>query len=174
MYARDVYTPPRLGGEMSMALQAAGDIESVGINGPNRTYLRMLAKKFIRRDISGTVLPSVLKDIIKSSAHALTCRVGALVGTVTPLRLRVYSHIEYDCTLLDSPDTQVAHEREYLSQQRTFLQAIQLPQSIQLIDRTREESMAAQIQELRVDGDVTAIIGMEHLDAVEQLISRSS
>lgn len=174
MYARDVYTPPRLGGEMSMALQAAGDVESVGIDGPNRTYLRMLVGNLADQDISGRAIPSVLKDIVTSSAQALTCRLGALVGTVTPLRLRVYSHIEYDCTLLDSPTTQEAHEREYLSQQRAFLKAVKIPQSIQVIDRTREESMAAQLQELRMHGDVTAIIGMEHLDTVEQLISRSS
>ncbi len=174
MYARDVQTPPRLGGEMSMAIQAAADVESVGIDGPNRLYLRMLIEKFATRRLPGRYIPSVLRDFVTSSAQAVTCRMGALFGALTHLKVRVYSRNEYDCTLLDSPSVQAAHETTHLSQQRAFLQAIQVPQSVQVIDRTREESMVAQLHELREDGDVIAIIGMEHLDTISELISRKS
>lgn len=174
MYARDVYTPPRMGGEMSTAIQAASDVESVGIDAPNRTYLRMLVGSLTDGPNPASVIPPVLKDVVSSSVQALSCRLGALVGAITPLRLRVYSPIQYDSTLLDSPATQAAQENDHLSQQEAFLQAIQVPRSIQVIDRAREESMVARLRNLRLDGDVVAIIGMEHLDTVEQLLSRAS
>lgn len=170
MYARDVYTPPRLGGEMSMAIQAAGEVDTIGIDGPNRRYLRMLLKKLVDGRIPRTLISPVLKDIVTSSAHTLAIRLGAVVGAITPLRLRLYTHIRYDSTLLDSPSTQAAHESTYLSQQRTFLKAIEIPESVYVIDRTREESMVAQIRELQQDGDVIAIVGMEHLEPMEQLL----
>ena len=171
MYARDVYTPPQLGGEMSMAVQAAGDVELMGIDGPSRTYLRLLAKTVTEKRIPKNVVVKVLKDIVKSSGHALTCRLAALVGAITPLRLRVYSHMEYDSTLLDTPTEQATHERTYLSQQRTFLSAVEVPESVQVIDGIREESMVTQLREMRMKGDVIAVVGMEHLDAIEALLS---
>lgn len=164
LYARDVYTPPRLGGEMSMAIQAGATVEVVGIDGPNLLYLRTIVKNLSSRDVSIMATARVLKDIASSYKHALACRLAAFVGAVTPFRARVYSHIEYDCTLLDRPTVQATHEAKHLPQQRAFLRAVKLPSSTQLIDRAREESMAMQLRALRQNGDVVTIVGMEHLE----------
>lgn len=156
---------------MSTAMQAAGEVHAVGIDAPNRVYLRLLVAQLATRPLTGGVIPSVLTDLLRSSAQAVACRVGALVGSITPLRLRVYSPIAYDATLLDSPSEQVTHEAELLSQQRAFVDAIQIPQSNQVIDRAREESLVARLRDLRMDGDVIAVVGLEHIDAIEELLS---
>lgn len=167
MYARDRYVPPRLGGEMSVALQAAGDVRSVGIDAPSRDYVRRLLGALLAEPVPFDVVRSVLKDLFSGSLHALACRLGALVGDVTPLRLRVYEHIEYDCSLLDSPAVQAEHEATHLAQRQTFLRAIETPMPIRLIDGAREANMAARLRALRADGDVIAVVGMEHLDALD-------
>lgn len=166
LYARDQFTPPRLGGEMSAAIQAGGDVRTGGIDAPNRTYLRLLIEGPLADPASPGDLRAVARDLVSGFAHAAACRVGALVGAVTPLRLRLYSHIEYDCSLLDSPSVQATHEASHLSQRQFFLRAIETPSAIERIDATREEGMIERLRELRLGGDVVAVVGMEHLDDV--------
>lgn len=172
-YARDVYTPPRLGGEMSTAIQAAGDVHTVGIDEPNGEYLRALVGRIRREGATDDVLQTVAKDVAKGLGHALACRVGAVIGTLTPIRLRLYTHIEYECTLLDSPAAQAAHEANHLAQQQAFLRAIETPAATALIDGSREESMASKLRTIREESDVVAVVGMEHLDALEAHLSTS-
>lgn len=174
LYARAAETPPRLGGEMSAAVQAAGDVETVGIDGPNRPYLRRLARLLVDGDPTAKLVRAVVEDVIQSTAHAVACRIGAVLGAVTPLRLRLYSHIEYDTTVIDSPAEQATQEKAYLSQQRAFLRAVTTPESIRTIDRAREESMIALLRKRRSDGDVIAVVGMEHLDALERGLATSA
>lgn len=167
MYAEDQYTPPRLGGEMSMAIQAAGDVRTVGIDAPNPAYLQLLIRGLLTDRLPLNVTWSILKDLTNGFAHALACRLGALIGAITPLRLRLYSHIEHDCSLLDSPAVQAEHESSYVSQRQAFLRAIETPPAIGRIDEVREAGMMARLQDLRTAGDVIAVVGIEHLDALE-------
>lgn len=168
LYARDLATPPRLGGEMSMAIQAAGLADAIGIDGPNRSYLRTVLGRLVDGSTSIGVASAVLEDLVRSTAQALSCRVGALVGALTTLQFRVYSHIEYDTTLLDSPAEQATQEESYLSQQQSFLRAVTVPESVRIVDSAREESMVTRLRELRRDDDVAAVVGMEHLDTIEE------
>jgi len=171
LYARDQYVPPRLGGEMSMAIQAASDARIVGIDAPNRVYLRLLVERLRDDPPSIGLAKDLVRDFASGLGHALACRLGALIGAVTPLKLRVYSHIEYDCTLLDTPSTQADHEARHLSQRQAFLRAIDVPQDIQLIDSARERGMAVLLEDLRADSDVVAVVGMEHLDNVHAFLA---
>jgi len=174
LYARDQFTPPRLGGEMSAAIQAGGDVRTVGIDAPNRRYARLLVDGLIADLPSSTVLGAVARDLASGVGHAVACRLGALVGAVTPLRLRLYSHLEYDCSLLDSPSVQASHEASHLSQRQFFLRAIETPPAIQRIDAAREAGMIERLRELRGGGDVVAVVGMEHLDGVAEGLGAES
>lgn len=171
LYGRDRFVPPRLGGEMSAAIQAAGDASTVGIDAPNATYLRLLVTGVITDPPSLNVLGAVMRDLLSGSAHAAVCRLGAHVGAVTPIRPQLYSHLEYDCSFLDAPSTQATHEASHVSQRRFFLQAIETPPAIERIDAAREASMVERLRELRTAGDVVAVIGTEHLDAIEAGLS---
>ncbi|MFO7926476.1 MAG: hypothetical protein ACQET5_09825 [Halobacteriota archaeon] len=166
LYGRDRYVPPRFGGEMSAAISAANDASVVGIDAPNREYLRSLARRLFEKRRSTGVVRTVLCDLASSFVHAAACRVGAFVGSITPVRLRLYSHIEYDCSLLDNPFVQASHESQHLDQRRAFLRAIEVPQATRIIDTAREDGMVDRLRDLRSDGDVVAIVGMEHLDDV--------
>lgn len=168
MYSRDVYVPPRLGGEMSLALQTADSVRGVGIDAPNRIYLRRLFMELADQSLPTELLVPVARNLLSSAAHALACRLGALIGTVTPLRPRVYSHHEYSCTLLDVPDVQAEHEMTHLTKQQSFLRAVEIPRWRRFVDDKRDESMATVLQDLRLTGDVIAVVGMEHLDSLQK------
>lgn len=164
LYGRDVDTPPRLGGEMSMALQAADETPAVGIDAPNRRYLRLLGRELLAGRVDLNLAVPLLRDLVAGFGQAAACRLGAVVGSYLGLRFRLYTHIEYDCSLLDPPALQAAHETRHLSRQQGFLRAIEIPPAMALIDANREESMATRLDGLRAAGDVIAIVGMEHLD----------
>lgn len=166
LYARDEHTPPRLGGEMSTAIRASRADRVVGIDAPNRRYLRLLLGSLVRERPSRDTVVAVLRDLRSGFAHALACRLAALVGAVTPLRLRVYSPIAYSSSPSDAPADQADHEDTHVSQRRALLRAIEVPEPIRLIDGAREASMAAALRDLRETGDVVAVVGVEHLDSV--------
>lgn len=164
MYAADANNPPRLGGEMSMAVRTADGARAAGIDAPNRRYLQQLVSCLSADPPSFRVARLVAKDLFFASLHALSCRLGAFVGAMSPLRPRVYSPIQYETSLRDSPRDQAAHETSHLATQRAFLRAVEIPAARRLIDTARETSMADRLGELRRKGDVVAVVGMEHLD----------
>lgn len=168
LYGRDVDTPPRLGGEMSMALQAVGETPAVGIDAPNRRYVQLLGQKLVAGQVDRDLAVALLRDLVAGFGQAAACRLGAAVGSRLGLRFRLYTHIEYDSSLLDPPALQAAHETRHLARQQGFLRAIETPPAMALIDATREESMATRLHDLRTDGDVVAIVGMEHLDPLAE------
>lgn len=163
-YAADEYVPPRLGGEMSTAIQRAGDVRIVGIDGPNAAYFRRLVQRVVAERISTDDFREVVGDVARGTGQALACRVGAVIARLTPVTPKVYTHISYDCASFDSPSTQARHERDHVAQRQAFLRVVELPRSTTLIDEVREETMATRLSDLRSTGDVVAVIGIEHLD----------
>lgn len=174
LYGSDRHVPPRLGGEMSAAIQAAAGAKTVGIDAPNLAYLKLLFRSLYAERVSIDVGRSVLRDLVSSSAHAIACRLGAVIGAVTPLRLRLYSPISYDSSLLDSPAAQAEHETRHLTQRQSFLRAIETPLPIELVDTAREGGMVIRLTDLRESGDIVAVVGMEHLDRVYTQLVESS
>lgn len=167
-YARDSHTPPRLGGEMSAAIRAADTARVVGVDAPNGRYVRALLDRLHGDADAKTLGRSVLTDLARGLAHAVACRVGAVVAALTPYTPRVYTHIRYEATLLDDPETQADHEASHLAQHRAFVGVIEPPPETALVDRTREDVMAARVDALRSEGDVVVVVGMSHLDGLER------
>jgi|AntRauTorcE11898_2_1112593.scaffolds.fasta_scaffold00027_74 pheromone shutdown protein TraB len=170
-YAGDEYVPPRLGGEMSTAIQRAGDVRTVGIDGPNPAYFRRLVQRVVGERISTEDLREVVGDVARGTGQALACRVGAVIARLTPITPKVYTHITYDCASFDSPSAQARHERNHVAQRQAFLRVVELPRSTTLIDEVREETMATRLAELRSTSDVVAVIGIEHLDELSERLA---
>jgi hypothetical protein len=174
LYAADDYTPPRMGGEMSMALQAFGDGRTVGIDAPNREYFRQLFDGLRQEGFSIGLGRKLLTSLTIGVSQALTCRFGAILGRATPFRLRVYKVFRHEASFLDSPSDQATDEASHISQEQALLQAIKLPPGMQLIENAREASMASSLRTLRTEGDVVAIVGREHLETLYSDLEDSS
>jgi len=171
IYAEDDYTPPRMGGEMSMALQAFDDGRTVGIDAPNRTYFRRLATLLRGERLSIGLVRELLTSLSAGIVQALACRAGAVLATTTPLRLRVYNVFRHEASFLDSPADQAEDEAAHISQERAFLRIAQPPRGMELIETAREESMASLLRDLRTDGDVVAVVGRNHVEPLYSLIA---
>jgi pheromone shutdown protein TraB len=79
----------------------------------------------------------------------------------------VYERLVYETSLLDPPAAQADHERAHVARRRALAGAVATPPAIALVDESREADMARRLAALRADGGVLAVIGVEHLDAVE-------
>jgi pheromone shutdown protein TraB len=167
-YAGDEYVPPRLGGEMSTAIQAADDARTVGIDGPNATYLKLLCRRLIAERLPVRDLLDVGRDLLRGVGQALACRVGASVARLTPFTPKVYAHVAYDSASFDTPFAQAEHERNHVTERQSFLRVVGLPRVVTLIDAVREESMAERLTALRATDDVVAVVGIEHLDELSE------
>ncbi|QZX99140.1 hypothetical protein [Halobaculum rubrum] len=165
-YARDSHTPPRLGGEMSAAIRAAGEARVVGVDAPNRAYVRALIRRLRDDSDARSLTRTVIADLGRGLVQAAACRLGAVVAAYTPYTPRVYAHIAYEATLLDDPETQAEHEATHLAQHRAFVDVVDPPPETALVDETREAVMAARIATLRREGDVAVVVGMSHLDGL--------
>lgn len=172
-YAAGDFVPPRLGGEMSTAIQAGGAVRTVGIDAPNLAYLRRLFTKFRTGAAPLELLFPLGRDLASSVLHTAATLLAALVGSVTSVRIKVYVHSVYGATLLDSPDAQATDEAAHLSKQQAFIRAVERPIVRRLIDETREDAMVEAIQRLRCEGDVIAVVGMEHLDPIADRLSEA-
>lgn len=170
-YADDKHRPPRLGGEMSAAIQTT-DASSIGVDAPTVTYLSTLLKTVRRERPPRAVLGRLLKDLGSMATQALATRVASAIVRRTPIRLRVYDPIEHDSSLLDPQERQARHEQSFLSQRAALFGAIHPPEAIRLIDDAREGAMSVLLDRARTDGSVIAVLGMEHLDPVEAELRR--
>lgn len=167
IYADDTEVPPQLGGEMSTAIQAT-TASVVGIDAPNRLYLRRLLDRLRDSPIERRLQRFLLTDLIRSSGHALLTRLGAFLGSLSSITPVLYEPIRYDSSPFDDPASQAGHEAAHLDKRASFLRAIDAPPGIDLIDNLRETAMVERIQQLRLEGDVLVVLGMEHLDPVAE------
>ena len=173
-YAEDSRTPPEFGGEMSAAAQAArdADAEVVGIDGPDRGFLARLARNCWRERVSVRTLRRVLSGVSSVTRHALVCRAAAALADRTSLRVEVDSPTDHDCEVTDSPAEQARDERKQADRSLSLLRAFDPPRPVSLRDETREERMADELRSLRADGDVVAIVGLDHLDGIAKLLEK--
>jgi pheromone shutdown protein TraB len=172
-YADDPHRPPRLGGEMSAAIQST-DSPTVGIDAPTRTYFSRLVERVREERPSREVLGRLARDLGSAVAHALACRVASVVADYTPLRLRVYDPIVHSCSLVDTAHVQAADERTFLDRRDALFRAVSPPTSTRLIDGAREAAMSDLLDRARREGSVVAVVGMEHLDDVEADLRRAA
>ena len=175
-YAASDRTPPVFGGEMSAAIQAAAPDTAVGIDRPTGGFFGRLA-----RDLAGERPPletvrNVVSDAVETTKHALLCRAAATVGTRTSVRLEVDAPIPHDSTHMDAPDEQARDERTQVHRSASFMNAFRTAsrsQASRLEDNARETSMTARLTELNGEGDIVAVVGIDHLDSLVDRLKKT-
>jgi len=165
-YARDVRTPPVFGGEMSAAIQAADTDEVVGIDGPTMAFTLALARTLVRERASQSTVRSVIRGLYSVSKDAVRCRLAGTIAALTSVRLEVNTPLVYEVTRDDDPAIQAADERTQVRRARAVMDAFEPSRAVQFRDTTREAHMADQLIRLRQHGNVVAVVGRGHLDAV--------
>lgn len=170
-YARDERTPPVFGGEMSAAIQAMSGDKIVGIDGPTVGFVRQLAETLYRENASLDTTQNVASGLFSVTKQTIRCFTAAHLAAATGLRLEVDTPIVYETDWHDDPETQAADERRHLNRASTILGALETPRAMCIRDQSREAYMAGQIEQLCPEGDVVAVVGQDHLDAIIDLLT---
>ncbi|WP_436935597.1 hypothetical protein [Halovenus marina] len=172
-YASTDRCPPVFGGEMSAAIQVATGT-TVGIDRPTGGFFQRLGQNLLRERPSLQTVRNVVSDAVKTTKHAIICRAAATVGARTSVRVEVDSPVSHDIDWTDAPDDQARDERKQVRRSRSFLNAFRTAsrsQASRLEDVAREEEMAARLLQLREEGDIVAVVGIEHLDSVAERLN---
>ncbi|WP_313695071.1 hypothetical protein [Halorarum halobium] len=172
-YARDARTPPAFGGEMSAAIQAArpgtaGGVDRVvGIDGPSVRFAGRMARRLWSERPALSTARTVIRGLSTATRRAAVCRLGAGVAASTGLRLEVDSPVVHESDWQDAPEVQADDERTQIRRSQAMLNAFgscRASRACDLRNETREEHMAARLADLRDEGDVVAVVGIDHLD----------
>ncbi|AHG00130.1 hypothetical protein HALLA_16320 [Halostagnicola larsenii XH-48] len=173
-YARDERTPPRFGGEMSAAIDAVSNADITGIDAPNWPFFRRLVARLVADRVSPSTARRVVSSLGGATRDALTCRVAATITDATSITVACDEPISYSCTHDDDPETQAAHERAHVSGVRALLAGTGgTTSSLAYRDETRERCMLEQLRAHRERGSVVAVVGADHLDALEDGLADS-
>lgn len=170
-YAEDERTPPALGGEMSTAVQAAETGRVEAIDGPAPRFLRRLVATLRREDASRSTVRTTARRFASITKHAAVCRLAACLGVHTSLRVEVDSPVDHECRRTDAPERQAADERRHVRRATSVMSALQTAPASRCCDEAREAHMAARLADLREEGDVLAVVGIGHLDAVSERLA---
>ena len=172
--------PPAYGGEMTAAIRAAPDADVVGIDAPNWSFVRRLATRLLADRVAPSTARRVLSSLGGATRTALTCRVAATVSNATSTTIACDDPIEYACSTDDSPARQAEHERSHVAGVKTLLQLQATADdgddelsATGYRDETREACMIDHLESLREDGSVVAVVGVDHLDALETALTDS-
>ncbi|WIV68065.1 hypothetical protein [Natrialbaceae archaeon AArc-T1-2] len=169
MYAREDATPPRFGGEMSAAIQAAPDADVVGIDAPNWSFLRRLIARLVADRVPLETAKRVMSGLGSATREAMTCRLAATVTRTTAMTVACDDRIEYAVDHADPPARQAAHERTHVAGVRALIGDDNGASAYR--DETRERCMVDRLESIRNRGDVVAVVGIDHLEALETAIT---
>ncbi len=170
-YAATDRVPPVFGGEMSAAIQAAAPATAVGIDRPTVGFFQRLGEKTLQERPSAETVRNILSNILSTTKHALLCRIAAILAARTSVRLEVDSPNTYGIDWTGSPEDQAIDEREQVRRSRSFMNAFRTTnrsRASQLEDVAREADMATRLSALREQGDVVAVVGIDHLDSLTE------
>jgi len=165
-HATDERTPPTLGGEMSAAIQAADTDRVVGVDGPATGFLWHLVDELRAERASLDTLRRTASRLRSITTTALGRRVAAAVAALTALQVTVDPPTVYDTGHSDDPTRQAAEERRRVETAVSMLRAFAPPPAAEVVRSARERYMTERLKALRTTGDVVAVVGMAHLDAV--------
>lgn len=165
-YADDDRAPPRFGGEMSAAVQAAPTDLVAGIDGPEPRFLRRLVATLRSEDASLETVREAARRVWSITGHAVRCRLAAALSARTSLGLELDEPTVHEVDAADPPEAQAADERRHVRRATAFTNAVQTGSASRCCDRAREQHMVARLDDLRRDGAVLAVVGIDHLDAV--------
>jgi len=165
-HATEERTPPTLGGEMSAAIQAADTDRVVGVDGPSTGFVRRLAAELYAERASLSTVRDAVADLRSVTATAVTRRIAAAIAAVTALQVAVDAPTAYDTGHSGAPAKQAAEERRRVETAASMLRAFTPPPAATVVRSARERHMTERLAALRGTGDVVAVVGMAHLDAV--------
>ncbi len=169
------------GGEMTAALEAAPTATAVGIDGPDWSFLRRVLTTLLADRVSLSTARRVLASVSGATKTALACRVATVSNaTETAGSIRA-DPIQYDCSSEDTAARQADHERRHVDSVRTLLALEQmgtedssLPTAATYRDEAREACMIDRLESLTNGTGLTvAIVGVDHLDALETALRRA-
>lgn len=154
------------GAEMRAAYERAHAVgaRTVAIDGFDRSFWRRLGAAVRADRVSLSTVRRLCSEVTDVTTHALACHLSARF----PVELvnEAEAAFAYDCTASDPPARQAAHERRHANRSRSLLRAVERPVADQLLDETRERSMAARLSALRATGAVVAVVGLEHVAGI--------
>lgn len=162
-YARSDREPPVFGGEMSAAIQATEATTTVGIDRPTGGFVTRLVRRLLRERPSLRTVRGILSTAAEATGHALVCRLAAGVVARTGIRVEVDTPVAHDVDRSDSPAVQARDERAQVRRARAFTSAFRTPAASRLTDEVRENLMVTRLAD-HSDGDVVAVVGIDHLD----------
>lgn len=165
-YARDERTPPAFGGEMSAAIQIAGTARAVGVDGPSLRFVRHLLAAVVDGRHSPGAAASLCRSLGSVTKHAAVCRLASILARQTGLRVEVDQPVEHEVDRSDDPAEQARDERSEIQAARTVMDVFQPAAASAARKPLREGHMAEQLSRLRREGEVVAIVGIGHLDAL--------
>lgn len=151
--------------EFGAACAASRDSsEVVGIDGFGLSF----AKHFARMSLemtgiqSGDVL-NALKSVWSIQKETATMRLKGSGEQATAF--------DYDVTGWSDPIDQAESEVAEVKDHEALMGAFNTPDAQKLLDTSREEHMAEEIDSLRQDGVVVAVVGYAHMDKIEQKLN---
>lgn len=160
---------PTAGGEMSAAI-AATDATVAGIDAPSWSFLRRLVTRLVTDRAPLSTARRVLSSVGGATRTALACRLAATLSDPASGCAGVTDAVEYDVSHADSPVRQAEHEHSHVSGVTALLRATDSgPKRYR--DETREACMIDRLDALRDDGDVVAVVGVDHLDPLADALT---
>ena len=170
-YATEETTPPSYGGEMSAAIQVDAAERTVGIDGPTPDFAGRLARTLLDERAALPTICSSARALASVTKHAAVCRVAATLARTLSVQIEVdATDASYGTDWGDAPESQAENERRQVRKAQFILQAFGSSRAGNLRDATREEHMADRLSELSRDGDVVAVVGIDHLDSLVDLL----
>jgi len=172
-YADDETEPPELGGEMSAAIQASDAERTAGIDGPSVGFGVRLARHVVAEERSLSTARTALDRFARASGHALKCRAASMLAAATDRLPDLSARREHAVTAADDPIEQAEDEARQVRLARSVAAALGADRAVATRDETREAHMAARLQRLAAEGDVVAVVGIDHVEAVaDRLLER--
>ncbi len=173
LYRAHARKTTRFGGEMTAAIRAAPDARVIGIDAPNWSYVGRLAARLAADRVPLSTARRVLSSLGAATRQALTCRLAATLTHATSLTVTCGDPIEYDVDATDTPERQADHEQRHVAGVQALLGSTG-GSSLAYRDETREACMIDRLESAREDGDVVAVVGIDHLEALEAALSDST
>lgn len=126
-YAKTNADPPRFGGEMSAAIEAAPTATVEAIDAPNMRFFTHLIERLITDRPSRSTIRRVGWSLLGATRAALTCRLAASLPTATSSTIIPDEPRTYTCSETDPPARQAAHERAHVAGIRALIGASSPP-----------------------------------------------
>lgn len=164
--------PIRYGGEMSAAIQTASTDRIVGIDGPSIRFVPH-ALRAVRSTPTNWATLGVVRSIGSAMVDALWC---SLAASIPPLRNRVASNhrsTRFSAIATKNAAEQAQDEHEHLNRARAILDAFEPKDITRIREVARERHMTTELDQLRKENDVVAVVGQYHLDHLAEYLQRS-